>query len=155
MSTGHNTLNATHCVVWLILACAVAPHPRIRDFPPQVSPAVDHIDKMASDCLVQSCRSVKTAASVPSLLFSSLYSSLHPQQIALRLIKLLMHRSHLGTGLSWRSMPLSASPSALPIKSLVSLKPCFHLQTMVTGNENEPELVLLKPEGNIKVVACV
>lgn len=119
---------------------------------------MDHIDKIASDRLVQSCRSVKSVASVPSLLFYSLYSSLHPRQIALRLTKLLMHRSHLGTGLSCRSMPrallaLSASPSAQPIKSLVSLKPCFHLHTLVTGNENEPEL-LLKPEGNIKVVAC-
>lgn len=74
----------------------------------------------------------------------SLYSSLHSQQIALRLIKLLPHSSHLGSGLGLRSMPhalltLSALPSARPIKPLVSLQSCLPHLTLVIVNENKVE----------------
>lgn len=83
----------------------------------------------------------------------SLYSSLHSQQIALRLIKLLQQSSHLGTGPGLRSMPhalltLSALPSARPIKPLVPLKSCLPPLTLVIGNENKVEGFPQTKEGN-------
>lgn len=88
-----------------------------------------------------------------SSLFLALYCSFHPQQIALRLTKLLQHSFHLGTSPSLRSMPhalltLSVLPSAQPIKLLVSLKSCLPPITLVIGNGNKLIGVLLMAEGN-------